>query len=131
MVCYSCGGSTSVVNSRFKNRSARVWRRRLCNDCGTLFTTIEGVLYKDVAVVKDSSGKLAPFSRDSLFVSILSSLSHRRSPVDDAGDITATIIAKLFKNGFKSPLNTSQIRQTALITLNRFDKTAAVYYDAH
>ncbi|HUA12904.1 MAG TPA: hypothetical protein VL989_00140 [Candidatus Sulfotelmatobacter sp.] len=84
-----------------------------------------------MAVVKDSSGKLAPFSRDSLFVSILSSLSHRRSPVDDAGDITATIIAKLFKNGFKSPLNTSQIRQTALITLNRFDKTAAVYYDAH
>ena len=131
MVCYSCEQKTQVINSRHLSKGNKVWRRRLCTKCQNIFTTVENIIYKDIIVIKSNKGNINKFSQDKLFLSILSSMSHRKSAVDDAASITSTIINKIVKNGIINPIETSYIRENALIALNRFDKVAATYYSAH
>ena len=69
MVCLQCGSETKVVNSRLQKRSNQVWRRRQCSSCQSIFTTQETADYSSIWLVKHSSGKLVPFSRDKLFLS--------------------------------------------------------------
>lgn len=102
--------------------------------CHAVFTTEEGINLEGSLVV-GSTGAMAksvrPFHRDKLFLSILHSLGHRETAVEDAGAITATVIAKLLDGGAKATIEPLGIAQTAHVVLLRFDPVAAVQYKAY
>jgi transcriptional repressor NrdR len=131
MVCVQCGAETRVVNSRLKKRLNVIWRRRVCNSCGAIFTTEENTDYALAWVVKDARGKMKPFSRDKLFLSLYKACGHRKTAITDAGAIADTVMATLVNNHLvNARLDTDQIRNACLIALNRFDKAAFSSYKA-
>ena len=131
MVCIYCSHGTSVVNSRLQRRVNQTWRRRKCQNCGATFTTHEAAAYEGSVAVKTVTGRLIPFTRDKLFVSLLKSCQHRSTAVNDASALTNTVISKLLpevKDGF---LPISSIIATAESVLKHFDKAAGVHYHAY
>jgi transcriptional repressor NrdR len=131
MVCIYCGGSTQVVNSRHQKRSNKVWRRRTCISCKATFSTLEAAEYTSSIRVETKEAKLVPFSRDKLFVSVLTSCGHRQDPVEDASELASTIIDQLLKNGLKDGIiDFKEIVRTTHMILNRFDNVASVHYEA-
>jgi transcriptional repressor NrdR len=130
MVCIQCGSKTEVVNSRTGRRSNQVWRRRHCTRCGALFTTEERADYEAAWAVRSPQGRLEPFSRDKLLVSLYRSLRHRPAALRDAGALADTIINKLRAQAADGVLESRIITGTARVALNRFDHAASVAYQA-
>jgi len=130
MVCIQCGQKTGISNSRPQRRSNQVWRRRQCESCGTVFTTLEAVDYSVAWAVRGRNDRLLPFSRDSLFLSLYDACQHRPHALPDAAALTDTIIAKLGSKAQQGVLSGASIKQVALVALNRFDKAASVRYAA-
>lgn len=131
MVCVYCGGDTRVVNSRHQARGNRVWRRRKCLACKALFSTEEAARLEAAwRVAIAGSGRLQPFSRDKLFLSVYDSCQHRKTALGDAEGLTATIIRKLAAHVKDGTIEKSDITGVAQVALNRFDKAASVYYGA-
>lgn len=131
MVCIYCGSKTQVTNSRLQKRLNHTWRRRECTKCHAVFTTEETVDLGTSVVVRHPQGSVQPFSRDKLFASILRAVGHRKKPIEDAGALTATIIAKLAHSNTKPSMEAPIIAAAALETLRRFDTAAAVQYQAY
>lgn len=133
MVCVYCHSGTRVLNSRLQKKSNRVWRRRACQNCHSIFTTIESLDGQQAIMVTRSSSKpLEPFSRDKLFVSILNSCNHRKSAINDATALTDTVMNYLLQRKLRhGTIAKAEIIQTALATLKRFDRAAASYYQAY
>lgn len=130
MVCVLCGNDTKVVNSRPQRRANQVWRRRQCLNCKTVFTTEESIDYAATWRVQTQQGALQPFSRDKLFMSLYRACEHRKSALTDAGGLAETIISNLGVSANNTLITTPVIAQTAIVALNRFDKTAAAVYQA-
>ena len=81
MRCPYCNYSDSrVADSRPDMESGTIRRRRVCNQCGAKFSTVERVQMRDL-VVKKNSGKTEPFDRDKLRRSIKLACHNR-----DVGD---------------------------------------------
>jgi len=131
MVCVQCGKNTQVFNSRPQKRFNKIWRRRRCVACKSVFTTVESALYDELWVVEDQNKAIKPFSRDKLFLSLHSSLSHRKTAIGDAGALTDTIIKKLATYSSNGKLKSSDIIKSTEVALNRFDKLASAHYRAH
>jgi len=130
MICIYCGGDTQVINSRLQKRPNQVWRRRKCVECAAIFSTHESVAYDAVWRVKKADGMLVPFVRNKLFISLYKSLAHRPSAIDDATALTDTIMGQLLKSSPNGLLLVASVRDTAHTVLERFDKAAAVSYQA-
>jgi transcriptional regulator NrdR family protein len=133
MVCIYCGGLTTIINSRQQRRLNRKWRRRKCQTCGQIFTTIESIPENNSFMIKRSPDdpRLQPFSRDKLFVSIYRSCEYRPTALSDAGSLTDTVISQLQSKVENSCIPLSIIQQQASITLKRFDPVAAMFYKAY
>ncbi len=132
MVCTYCKGKTEITNSRHLARSNATWRRRHCLKCGALITSIEQPDYGRTWVVYDpQNDKLSQFMRDKLFVSIYDSLRHRRTAIQDANALTATIMSKLAKISSGSQIDKTKLLSTAYECLKHFDKAAAVHFQAY
>lgn len=131
MVCIYCDSNakTAVVNSRSSPTSRSTWRRRQCKQCGSILTTRENIDLENSLRVTSSNG-LQPFLRDRLFLDVYQSVSHRKSALTDARELTDTIIRALIPLNSKGILETSTIIKTTSETLARFDPAAKVYYDA-
>lgn len=132
MVCIYCGHDTEVYNSRVKTRNPSVWRRRRCTACVAQFTTIELPDYQTALVVEGVGGKLYPFNRDKLYLSLYKALEYRQDAVDSATELTETVIGKLLRNK-KAPdglLKMTDIAGTAYTVLKRFDAPSAHTYKA-
>jgi transcriptional regulator NrdR family protein len=95
-----------------------------------VFTSREEADYSGGLAVRDEDGKLSPFLRDKLFLSIYSSLQHRKAALQDSIALTDTVISRLLAQSQHSVLDDQSIRNTAYLVLVRFDKVAAVHYDA-
>lgn len=130
MVCIQCGDKTQVINSRPQRKVNQQWRRRQCQGCKAIFSTLEVADYSALWAVKAPSGPLKPFGRDKLLLSLHSSLQHRPKSLDDAAGLADTVIAKLRSQATNGVLTTKQISQTVQVALNRFDKAASVHYQA-
>lgn len=130
MVCIQCGAETRVTNSRPQKRNNQIWRRRQCLSCGAVFTTEETAQYGAAWLVRRKSGALQPFSRDKLLISLLKSLEHRKTALNDAAGLVETIIGKLYSQVSNGTLESRQIAQISLVALNRFDAAAATHYQA-
>jgi transcriptional repressor NrdR len=130
MVCLYCGGKTEVVNSRPQKRINQVWRRRKCSTCGAVFTTNERIDYSATIVVKRKSG-LEPFERDTLLVSLATSLGHRPTAVGDAAALATTVTRALLSAAENGVVEATNITAESYKVLNRFDTLAAAHYRAY
>lgn len=130
MVCLYCSGETKVNNSRFKRQTNRIWRRRECLSCRSIFTTIENINLSGALMVEGPKG-LEPFNRDRLFLALLKSCEHRNSALTDAGALAQTVIAKLIAEKKSAVISKSDITKMTLETLKHFDSTAATIYSAY
>lgn len=131
MVCIYCDSDTKVTNSRLQRRHNSVWRRRECQGCHNTTTTIEKTELGASLMVKVRSGKLEPFSRDKLFISIYESCKHRTNPISDASALTQTIISDALSRQADGVIDREEIVLTAVSVLQRFDPSAATIYQAY
>lgn len=136
MVCLYCQSETSVVNSRLQRRANQVWRRRKCQVCKSVFSTLESadlslsLSFRTSQNSHNNKTSLQPFQRDILFASILDSCKHRKTPVSDATALTGTILGRLRPHMTGAIVDRDQVVKTCLQILKRFDKAAAVHYQA-
>jgi transcriptional regulator NrdR family protein len=131
MICYYCGGDTSVTNSRPQKRSNKVWRRRRCDNCQNIVSTLEAVDYEASLSFASLTGHLEPFQRDKLFVSVLDSLKHRKTAVADATALTDAATAKLMVCMDSSgAIDRDSLTFQVQLLLHRFDPAAGVQYAA-
>lgn len=129
MVCTYCGAETQVVNSRHQKRQNQVWRRRKCIGCTAIFTSLEAVdLSQAVRVVSNESYE--PFSRDRLLLSVYDSLRHRKTAIEDATALVATIISQLLRLAESGAIQRDHIVAITSEILSRFDTLAATHYQA-
>jgi len=131
MVCIYCSGSTRVTNSRPQKRLGQTWRRRECERCGAIFSTIEVADLASSLRVQFIDGTLLPFERDKLFMSIVAALGHRSDAVTVSSALTATITAKLLKTAQGACVTREAICTAAAVTLDSFDTAGAVQYRAY
>jgi transcriptional repressor NrdR len=129
MVCIYCGGPTAVTNSRPQKKNNQVWRRRHCAKCGATFSTREAAQYALAWQVRHGK-RLEPFSGLKLLLSLHKSCEHRPTALSDAEGLTDTIIGRLPAFTRDGALDSQDIAQVALVALNRFDKAAALRYQA-
>ena len=81
MRCPYCNYADSrVADSRPDLENGTIRRRRVCNQCGAKFTTVERIQMRDL-IVRKNSGKTEPFDRDKLRRSIKLACHNR-----DVGD---------------------------------------------
>jgi transcriptional regulator NrdR family protein len=130
MVCIYCGSETKVTNSRHQKRNNQVWRRRECLQCRAVFTTNEVAQYDGAWRVHDQAGRLQPFSRDKLFLSLHQVCVHRGTAAQDAGGLTETVIKKLAPLAKDGTISRASIIQVVQVALNRFDQLASLQYQA-
>lgn len=131
MVCIYCGGNTQVSNSRLQKRNNSIWRRRSCQKCSQVFTTIEQAdLAASIRVI--DAGSLKPYNRDQLLMNVYEACKHRMKPAEDAQalvlTITADIVHAVDERGTISQDKVSEIIKTIL---QRFDPVAATVYAAY
>lgn len=129
MKCIYCGGGTQVINSRHQKRANKVWRRRECKKCEAVFTTLEGADLEQAVRVR-REGRLEPFSRDKLLLSVYDSLRHRKSPTEDATALTETIIGKMFTLIQNAAVERDTLTEVTSDVLHNFDTVAATHYKA-
>lgn len=131
MVCIYCEQSLAVINSRPQKTSNTTWRRRRCDACGSVFTTVEQIdLSKSLRVARPNG--LEPFFIEKLTISLYESLKHRKTAQKDAVAIAETVTNTLLSSlsATPQPIQSSAIRGTAITVLSRFDTVAALHYEA-
>lgn len=128
MFCINCfHAKTRVANSRGSKKTAQTWRRRICNNCGQVFTTIESATVK-IEVI-DSCGVIAHFSKPRLASNIAGYLTNE--PHDKLADsafwLAETIEQQLIASNLKK-LNLNDLTIQIQAILARYDPTAGVLY---
>ena len=129
MVCPFCTSDTKVNNSRPSKKYPEVWRRRQCKQCGSVWTTREYIDLSTSHRVLNRHKRLQAFSRDKLLLSINDALKHREESLQEAVELTETIIKNLLKLG-EAAIPTYAIYSESLVVLERFDTTAARVYES-
>ena len=128
MVCPYCSNSTKVTNSRHQARSNGVWRRRSCLSCSASWTTNEQI-NNSTALKLEDNGKIQPFSRDILLLSIYDAQKHSKTAQKDSEHLTDTIINKVSKR--KSAfIERSELVSIATKVLKAYDPIAGSVYEA-
>lgn len=129
MFCINCFyPKTNVVNSRPNKKQPRIWRRRSCPSCGTVFTTTERPsLAHNQPVVHDN--QQTPFNLGKLIVSLSRAFPHDPSQIDIAlTDLAETIEIHLATEA--EIITPEEIAAIAHQVLRRYDELAAIQYAA-
>jgi len=127
MRCPNCSHEQSKVrDSRSKEESAAIYRRRECKNCGFRFTTHERVQLRDLIVVK-STGEQEPFNREKLFGSMKVAL--RKRPVDeDRIQRSVNTIQRILETTPANEVPSETIGEMAMERLAELDKVAYVRF---
>lgn len=99
--------------------------------CGSIYTSREYVDLASSLRVQGAATALEPFQRDKLFMSLIDSLTHRKTALTDATELTSTIIDQLLALHSGGVLQKTVIRDMTVAVLGRFDEVSAVHYRAH
>ncbi len=127
MRCPFCQNEdTQVKDSRPTEDGACIRRRRLCEKCGSRFTTFERVQLRDLVVIK-KSGRKAPFEREKLTRSITVALRKRPIEPERVEQLVSGIIRRLESLG-ESEIPSEQIGELAMEALANTDPVAYVRY---
>ncbi len=127
MRCPFCQNEdTQVKDSRPTEDGACIRRRRLCEKCGSRFTTFERVQLRDLVVVK-KSGRKVPFEREKLTRSIWVALRKRPIEPEQIEQLVSGIVRRLESQG-ESEIPSDQIGELAMEALANTDPVAYVRY---
>jgi len=127
MRCPFCSNDDSQVkDSRPTEDNTAIRRRRICDQCGSRFTTFERIQLRDLIVLK-SKGQKEVFDRDKMFRSLSLALRKRTVDQDKIEKIVNAIVRKLENSG-ESEIKSSLIGEYIMEALSHLDQVAYVRF---
>ena len=127
MRCPFCSHEDSQVkDSRHTEDNTAIRRRRICDQCGSRFTTFEIIQLRDLIVIK-SNGQKETFDRDKMFRSLSLALRKRKVEQDKIEKIVSDIARRLENSG-ETEIKTSLIGEYIMEALSNLDQVAYVRF---
>lgn len=127
MRCPFCSNEDSQVkDSRPTEDNTAIRRRRICDQCGSRFTTFERIQLRDLVVIKTNSQKEV-FDRDKMFRSLSMALRKRNIDQETIEKIVNAIVRKLENSG-DTEIKTSLIGEYIMDALSHLDQVAYVRF---
>tara|TARA_B100002052_G_scaffold283831_1_gene295135 strand:+ start:396 stop:848 length:453 start_codon:yes stop_codon:yes gene_type:complete len=127
MRCPFCSNEdTQVKDSRPTEDNTAIRRRRICDQCGSRFTTFERIQLRDLVVIK-SKGQKETFDRDKMFRSLSLALRKRNIDNEKIEKIVNAIVRKLENSG-ETEIKANIIGQYIMEALMHLDQVAYVRF---
>ena len=127
MRCPFCSNEdTQVKDSRPTEDNTSIRRRRICDQCGSRFTTFERIQLRDLVVIK-SKGQKESFDRDKMFRSLSLALRKRNVDSEKIEKIVNAIVRKLENSG-ETEIKSNIIGQLIMEALLHLDQVAYVRF---
>ena len=127
MRCPFCSNQdTQVKDSRPTEDNTAIRRRRICDQCGSRFTTFERIQLRDLIVLK-TNGKKEVFDRDKMFRSLSLALRKRNVDQEKIEKIVNAIVRKL-ENFGDTEVKTTLIGEYIMEALSHLDQIAYVRF---
>ena len=127
MRCPFCSNQDSQVkDSRPTEDNTAIRRRRICEQCGSRFTTFERIQLRDLIVLK-SKGQKENFDRDKMFRSLSLALRKRNIDNEKIEKIVNAIVRKLENSG-ETEIKSNIIGQYIMEALLHLDQVAYVRF---
>ena len=127
MRCPFCSNQDSQVkDSRPTEDNTAIRRRRICDQCGSRFTTFERIQLRDLIVLK-TNGKKEVFDRDKMFRSLSLALRKRNVDQEKIEKIVNAIVRKL-ENFGDTEVKTTLICEYIMEALSHLDQIAYVRF---
>ncbi len=128
MRCPYCSSTDSrVTDSRPDTEDAIIRRRRVCNQCGARFTTVERIQMRDL-MVRKNSGKLEPFDREKLRHSIIVACHNREVDEEQIERLVTSIHRRLETETADDTVTSSMVGQMVSDSLLNLDPIAFVRF---
>ena len=127
MRCPFCSNEdTQVKDSRPTEDNTSIRRRRICDQCGSRFTTFERIQLRDLVVIK-SKGQKESFDRDKMYRSLSLALRKRNVDSEKIEKIVNAIVRKLENSG-ETEIKSNIIGQLIMEALLHLDQVAYVRF---
>ena len=127
MRCPFCSNEdTQVKDSRPTEDNTAIRRRRVCDTCGSRFTTFERIQLRDLVVMK-SNGQKENFDRDKMYRSLSLALRKRNVESEKIEKIVNAIVRKLENSG-ETEIKSNIIGQYIMEALMHLDQVAYVRF---
>ena len=127
MRCPFCSNEdTQVKDSRPTEDNTAIRRRRVCDTCGSRFTTFERIQLRDLVVMK-SNGQKENFDRDKMYRSLSLALRKRNVDNEKIEKIVNAIVRKLENSG-ETDIKSNIIGQYIMEALMHLDQVAYVRF---
>ena len=127
MRCPFCSNEdTQVKDSRPTEDNTAIRRRRICEQCGSRFTTFERIQLRDLVVIK-SNGQREVFGRDKMYSSLSMALRKRNIDQEKIEKIVNAIVRKLENSG-DTEIKSSLIGEYVMEALSHLDQVAYVRF---
>ena len=127
MRCPFCSNEdTQVKDSRPTEDNTAIRRRRVCDVCGSRFTTFERIQLRDLIVIK-SNGQKENFDRDKMYRSLSLALRKRNVDNEKIEKIVNAIVRKLENSG-ETDIKSNIIGQYIMEALMHLDQVAYVRF---
>ena len=127
MRCPFCSNEDSQVkDSRPTEDNTAIRRRRICEQCGSRFTTFERIQLRDLTVIK-RNGKKIPFDRDKVLKSMLMAL-RKRETEDDAVERAVNGIVRQLESYGENDIQSKLIGELVMNALAEIDNVAYIRY---
>ncbi len=127
MRCPFCNHEDSQVrDSRPTENNSAIRRRRICEQCGSRFTTWERIQLRDLIVIKNNNKKES-FDRDKMFRSLSLALRKRNVDQEKIENIVNAIVRRLENSG-ETEIKTNLIGEYIMEALSNLDQVAYVRF---
>ena len=127
MRCPFCSNEdTQVKDSRPTEDNTAIRRRRVCDVCGSRFTTFERIQLRDLVVIK-TNGQKENFDRDKMYRSLSLALRKRSVDSEKIEKIVNAIVRKLENSG-ETEVKSNIIGQYIMEALLHLDQVAYVRF---
>ena len=127
MRCPFCSNDDSQVkDSRPTEDNTAIRRRRICDQCGSRFTTFERIQLRDLIVIKNN-GQKEIFDRDKMYRAISLALRKRTVDQDKIEKIVNAIVRKLENSG-ETEIKSTLIGEYIMDALSHLDQVAYVRF---
>jgi transcriptional repressor NrdR len=127
MRCPFCSHEDSQVkDSRHTEDNTAIRRRRICDQCGSRFTTFERIQLRDLIVI-NNNGQKETFDRDKMLRSLSLALRKRKVEQDKTEKIVSAIARRLENSG-ETEIKTSLIGEYIMEALSNLDQVAYVRF---
>ena len=127
MRCPFCSHEDSQVkDSRHTENNTAIRRRRICDQCGSRFTTFERIQLRDLIVIKNNNQK-ETFDRDKMYRSLSLSL-RKRNVAEDKIEKIVSAIARRLENSGETEIKSTLIGEYIMEALSNLDQVAYVRF---